>query len=151
MGALTVAVVTKPFAFEGKRRMAQAEQGLAELAESVDTLITIPNERLMQFVDKSTSFFEAFRMADDILRQAVQGICDIITIPGIINRDFADMKTIMKGMGYAVMGTAVASGDNRAVEAAHQAINQPAARRRQHQRRPRDSDQHHWIQQSALA
>ena len=125
LGSLTVAVVTKPFAFEGKRRMAQAEQGLAELSEAVDTVICIPNERLMQFVDKGTSFFEAFRIADDILRQGVQGISDIITITGIINRDFADIKTIMKGMGYAVMGTAVASGENRAVEATNRAIASP--------------------------
>jgi cell division protein FtsZ len=125
LGALTIAVVTKPFAFEGKRRMTQAEQGLAELSDAVDTVICIPNERLMQFVDKGTSFFEAFRIADDILRQGVQGISDIITITGIINRDFADIKTIMKGMGYAVMGTAVASGANRAVEAANRAISSP--------------------------
>ena len=125
LGALTVAVVTKPFAFEGKRRMAQAEQGLGELSEHVDTVICIPNERLMQFVDAGTSFFEAFRIADDILRQAVQGISDIITITGIINRDFADIKTIMEGMGYAVMGTATASGENRAVSATHQAIASP--------------------------
>ncbi|MGD1154504.1 MAG: cell division protein FtsZ [Terriglobia bacterium] len=125
LGALTVAVVTKPFAFEGKRRMIQAEQGLAELSQAVDTLICIPNERLMQFVDKGTSFFEAFRIADDILRQGVQGISDIITITGIINRDFADIKTIMEGMGYAVMGTAVASGENRAVEATNRAIASP--------------------------
>jgi cell division protein FtsZ len=125
MGALTVAVVTKPFAFEGKRRMMQAELGLAELSQAVDTVICIPNERLMQFVDKGTSFFEAFRIADDILRQGVQGISDIITITGIINRDFADIKTIMEGMGYAVMGTAVASGENRAVEATNLAMASP--------------------------
>ncbi|HMD96730.1 MAG TPA: cell division protein FtsZ [Terriglobia bacterium] len=125
MGSLTVAVVTKPFAFEGKRRMTQAEQGLAELSEAVDTVICIPNERLMQFVDKGTSFFEAFRKADDVLRQGVQGISDIITITGIINRDFADVKTIMEGMGYAVMGTAVASGENAAVEATNRAISSP--------------------------
>ena len=125
LNALTVAVVTKPFAFEGKRRMTQAEQGLAELSEAVDTVISIPNERLMQFVDKGTSFFEAFRIADDILRQGVQGISDIITITGIINRDFADIKTIMQGMGYAVMGTAAASGENRAVEATNRAISSP--------------------------
>ncbi|HEV2423570.1 MAG TPA: cell division protein FtsZ [Terriglobia bacterium] len=125
LGALTVAVVTKPFAFEGKRRMMQAEQGLAELSEHVDTVICIPNERLMQFVDKGTSFFEAFRIADDILRQGVQGISDIITITGIINRDFADIKTIMEGMGYAVMGTATASGEGRAVSATRQAIESP--------------------------
>src|SRR5712692_1215567 len=125
LGALTVAVVTKPFAFEGKRRMTQAEQALAELSAAVDTVICIPNERLMQFVDKGTSFFEAFRIADDILRQGVQGISDIITITGIINRDFAEIKTIMKGMGYAVMGTAIASGANRATEAANRAISSP--------------------------
>ena len=125
LGALTVAVVTKPFAFEGKRRMLQAEQALAELVGCVDTVIVIPNERLMDTVEKGTSFFEAFRIADDILRQAVQGISDIITVPGIINRDFADVKTIMHGQGYAVMGTAVASGSNRAVDAANRAINSP--------------------------
>ncbi|HUY14453.1 MAG TPA: cell division protein FtsZ [Terriglobia bacterium] len=123
--ALTIAVVTKPFAFEGKRRMQQAEQGLEELSGAVDTVICIPNERLMQFVDKGTSFFEAFRIADDILRQGVQGISDIITITGIINRDFADIKTIMQGMGYAVMGTATASGEDRAVEATNRAISSP--------------------------
>ncbi len=125
LGSLTVAVVTKPFAFEGKRRMLQAEQALAELIGCVDTVIVIPNERLMDTVERGTSFFEAFRIADDILRQAVQGISDIITIPGIINRDFADVKTIMHGMGYAVMGTAVASGSNRATEAANRAIKSP--------------------------
>jgi cell division protein FtsZ len=124
LGALVVAVVTKPFPFEGKRRMKQAEQGIAELAESVDTLLTIPNERLL-ILDKSTSFFEAFKVADDILRQGVQGISDIITIPGIINRDFADVKTVMKSMGYALMGTAVATGDDRARQAAYQAISSP--------------------------
>ena len=125
LGSLTVAVVTKPFAFEGKRRMQQAEQALAELVGCVDTVIVIPNERLMECVEHGTSFFESFRIADDILRQAVQGISDIITIPGIINRDFADVKTIMAGQGYAVMGTAVASGTNRAVDAANRAINSP--------------------------
>jgi cell division protein FtsZ len=125
LGALTVAVVTKPFAFEGKRRMLQAEEGLAELSQGVDTVICIPNERLMQYVDKGTSFFEAFRIADDVLRQGVQGISDIITITGIINRDFADIKTIMEGMGYAVMGTAVARGENRAVEATNRAMVSP--------------------------
>jgi cell division protein FtsZ len=125
LGALTVAVVTKPFAFEGRRRMAQAEYGLSELSQAVDTVICIPNERLMDFVDKGTSFFEAFRIADDILRQGVQGISDIITITGIINRDFADIKTIMEGMGYAVMGTAIGRGDNRAVDATNQAIASP--------------------------
>ena len=125
LGALTVAVVTKPFMFEGKRRQQQAEQALSELVACVDTVIVIPNERLMETVEAGTSFFEAFRIADDILRQAVQGISDIITIPGIINRDFADVRTIMQGQGYAVMGTAVASGANRAVDAANRAINSP--------------------------
>ncbi len=125
LGALTVAVVTKPFAFEGKRRMMQAEQGLAELSDAVDTVICIPNERLMQYVDRGTSFLEAFRIADDILRQGVQGISDIITITGIINRDFADIKTVMEGMGYAVMGTAVATGESRAVDATNRAISSP--------------------------
>jgi cell division protein FtsZ len=125
LGALTVGVVTKPFAFEGRRRMTQAEFGLSELSQAVDTVICIPNERLMEFVDKGTSFFEAFRIADDILRQGVQGISDIITITGIINRDFADIKTIMEGMGYAVMGTAIGRGDHRAVDATNQAIASP--------------------------
>ena len=125
LGALTVAVVTKPFAFEGKRRMTQAEQGLTELIGAVDTVIVIPNERLMETVERGTSFFDAFRIADDILRQAVQGISDIITVPGIINRDFADVKAIMQGQGYAVMGTAVATGSNRAVDAANRAISSP--------------------------
>ena len=125
LGALSVAVVTKPFAFEGKRRMLQAEQALQELVGVVDTVIVIPNERLMETVEPGTSFFDAFRIADDILRQAVQGISDIITVPGIINRDFADVKAIMHGQGYAVMGTAVATGHNRAVDAANRAISSP--------------------------
>jgi cell division protein FtsZ len=125
LGALTVAVVTKPFLFEGKRRQQQAEEALAELIGSVDTVIVIPNERLLETVEAGTSFFESFRIADDVLRQAVQGISDIITIPGIVNRDFADVRTIMQGQGYAVMGTAVASGGNRAVDAANRAINSP--------------------------
>ncbi len=124
MGALTVAVVTKPFAFEGKRRMQQAERGLAELIASVDTVIVIPNEKLLA-VAQDAGFFESFRIADDILRQGVQGISDIITIPGIINRDFADVKAIMAGMGYAVMGTSQAKGENRAIEAAQMAIASP--------------------------
>src|SRR2546425_13191301 len=125
LGALSVAVVTKPFAFEGKRRMMQAEQALQDLIGAVDTVIVIPNERLMETVERGTSFFDAFRIADDILRQAVQGISDIITVPGIINRDFADVKAIMSGQGYAVMGTAVATGSNRAVDAANRAIASP--------------------------
>jgi cell division protein FtsZ len=124
MGALTVAVVTKPFAFEGKRRMQQAERGISELMESVDTTIVIPNEKLLA-VAENAGFFESFRIADDILRQGVQGISDIITIPGIINRDFADVKAIMAGMGYAVMGTATAAGEHRTVEAAQRAIASP--------------------------
>jgi cell division protein FtsZ len=124
MGALTVAVVTRPFAFEGKRRMQQAERGMQELLESVDTVIVIPNEKLLA-VAKDAGFFESFRIADDVLRQGVQGISDIITIPGVINRDFADVKTTMAGMGYAVMGTAMRSGANRAVEAAMAAMASP--------------------------
>src|SRR6201997_3905928 len=124
MGALTVAVVTKPFSFEGKRRMQQAERGISELMESVDTTIVIPNEKLLA-VAEDAGFFESFRIADDILRQGVQGISDIITIPGIINRDFADVKTTMAGMGQAVMGTAVRAGENRAIEAAQAAMASP--------------------------
>ena len=124
MGALTVAVVTRPFAFEGKRRMMQAERGMQELLESVDTLIVIPNEKLLA-VAKDAGFFESFRIADDVLRQGVQGISDIITITGIINRDFADVKTTMAGMGYAVMGTASRGGSNRAVDAAMAAMASP--------------------------
>jgi cell division protein FtsZ len=124
MGILTVAVVTCPFSFEGKRRLRQAEQGLKELIESVDTMIVIPNEKLLA-VARDAGFFESFRIADDVLRQGVQGISDIITIPGIINRDFADVRTTMAGMGYAVMGTAVRSGANRATEAAQAAMASP--------------------------
>jgi cell division protein FtsZ len=124
MGALTVAVVTRPFAFEGKRRMMQAERGMQELLDSVDTVIVIPNEKLLA-VAKDAGFFESFRIADDVLRQGVQGISDIITIPGVINRDFADVRTTMAGMGYAVMGTASRSGANRAVDAAIAAMASP--------------------------
>ncbi len=124
MGILTVAVITRPFAFEGKRRLQQAERGLKELIESVDTMIVIPNEKLLA-VAKDAGFFESFRIADDVLRQGVQGISDIITIPGIINRDFADVKTTMAGMGHAVMGTAVRAGENRAIEAAQAAMASP--------------------------
>jgi cell division protein FtsZ len=124
MGALTVAVVTRPFSFAGKRRMQQAERGMAELLEGVDTMIVIPNEKLLA-VAKDAGFFESFRVADDVLLQGVQGISDIITIPGIINRDFADVKTTMAGMGYAVMGTAVRSGENRAIAAAQAAMASP--------------------------
>jgi cell division protein FtsZ len=125
LGALTVAVVTKPFGFEGKRRRVQAEQGIRALRDTVDTLITIPNERLLNFVERGTSLGDAFKMADDILRQAVQGISDLITVPGEINLDFADVRTIMHGMGMALMGTGVSSGEHRAVEAAQRAISSP--------------------------
>lgn len=125
LDALTVAVVTKPFGFEGPRRMRLADQGLSKLAGTVDTVIAIPNDRLLALVPRGTSFFEAFKLADDLLRQAVQGISDIITTPGLINRDFSDIKSIMVGMGYAMLGTAIARGENAAVEAARQAISCP--------------------------
>ena len=124
-GALVVAVVTKPFAFEGRRRRAQADEGLAALRQVVDTVITIPNDKLLHTVEKGTPLAEAFQMADDILRQAVQGISDLITVPGEINLDFADVKTIMSGMGMALMGTGIAEGERRAVEAAQRAISSP--------------------------
>ena len=125
IGALTVAVVTKPFVFEGRRRMELAEQGLEELRGAVDTLITIPNERLLNFVERGTPLSEAFRIADDVLRQAVQGISDLITVPGEVNVDFADVKAIMTGMGMALMGTGVAKGESRALDAAQRAISSP--------------------------
>jgi cell division protein FtsZ len=125
LGALTVAVVTKPFGFEGRRRLQYAERGVEELRNAVDTLITIPNERLLNFVERGTPLFEAFRIADDVLRQAVQGISDLITIPGEINVDFADVRTIMTGMGMALMGTGIAKGEHRALEAAQRAISSP--------------------------
>jgi cell division protein FtsZ len=125
VGALTVAVVTKPFSFEGSRRRGVAEEGIQQLGEHVDTLITIPNDRLLKFVERNTSFTEAMSIADDVLRQAVQGIADIITVPGLINRDFADVRTVMKGMGHAIMGVGTSSGEHRAVEAAQQAIASP--------------------------
>jgi cell division protein FtsZ len=122
---LTVAVVTLPFSLEGKHRMAQAQEGLAQLRESVDSVIAIPNDRLLQSVARNTPVTEAFRVADDVLRQAVQGISDIITVPGQINLDFADVRAVMKGMGQAVMGTGVGQGENRATEAAQRAISNP--------------------------
>src|SRR5215217_2041818 len=125
LNALTVAVVTKPFHFEGKRRMEQSEQGLRELRECVDTVITIPNERLLHTVERGVSLSDSFRVADDVLRQAVQGISDLITVPGLINLDFADVKSIMQGMGMALMGAGRASGENRAIEATQQAISSP--------------------------
>ena len=125
LNALTVAVVTKPFAFEGPRRMKAAEKGLADIGGTVDTVISVPNERLLELVPKGTSFFEAFRLADDILRQAVQGIADIIMTPGLINRDFSDIRAIMLGMGYAMMGSASARGEGASIEAARKSISSP--------------------------
>src|SRR3989441_7755717 len=125
LDALTVAVVTKPFHFEGRRRMQQAEHGLRELRECVDTVITIPNERLLHTVQKDSSLADSFAVADDVLRQAVQGISDLITVPGLINLDFADVKSIMQGMGMALMGAGRARGENRAIEATQQAISSP--------------------------
>ncbi|MEZ5319397.1 MAG: cell division protein FtsZ [Vicinamibacterales bacterium] len=125
LGALTVAVVTKPFRFEGRKRHLQAEQGLRDLAESVDTMITIPNERLLATVDRSTSMSAAFETADDVLRQAIQGISDLILVPGLINLDFADVKTTMSRMGMAIMGTGVATGADRARAAATAAVSSP--------------------------
>ena len=125
LGALTIAVVTKPFKFEGKKRLAQADRGLAALRECVDTIITIPNERLLTIIDRGTTLPEAFATADDVLRQAIQGISDLILVPGLINLDFADVKTIMSGMGMAMMGTGVMSGENRTIEAAKAAISSP--------------------------
>ncbi|MEE8348552.1 MAG: cell division protein FtsZ [Acidobacteriota bacterium] len=125
LGALTVAVVTKPFDFEGKKRMNQAEQSLVDLKDGADTVITIPNQRLLTAVPPQMSLVDAFKFADDVLRQAVQGISDLITVPGVINLDFADVKTIVTGMGMALMGTGVAEGDGRAETAARKAINSP--------------------------
>jgi cell division protein FtsZ len=125
LGALTIAVVTKPFRFEGRKRAMQAEVGLEQLRECVDTVITIPNERLLSIIDRKTSLTEAFTMADDVLRQAIQGISDLILVPGLINLDFADVKTIMSGMGVAMMGTGVAEGDGRAMMAAQKAVSSP--------------------------
>jgi cell division protein FtsZ len=125
LGALTIGVVTKPFSFEGNRRKLVAEKAADELRAKVDTLITIPNDRLKDVVQKNTSIVDAFRVVDDVLRQGVQGISDIITVPGLINLDFADVRTIMKDAGSALMGIGRASGENRAVEAARQAIASP--------------------------
>jgi cell division protein FtsZ len=125
LGALTVGVVTRPFGFEGRRRAEQAHIGIEELREQVDTLIVIENDRLLQVVEKKTSIIDAFRMADDILRQGVQGITDLITVPGIVNLDFADVRAIMTEAGSALMGIGTASGENRAAEAAHTAVSSP--------------------------
>ncbi len=125
LGALTIAVVTKPFRFEGRKRALQAEAGLEQLRECVDTVITIPNERLLSIIDSKTSLTQAFTMADDVLRQAIQGISDLILVPGLINLDFADVKTIMSGMGVAMMGTGIAEGESRAMLAAQKAVSSP--------------------------
>ena len=125
VGALTVGVVTKPFDFEGNRRRKQADEGIEELKRAVDTLIVIPNQRLLSFIGKQTSLMQAFKEVDDVLRRAVCSISDLIVIPGLINLDFADVKTIMSGMGKALMGSGIASGENRAVEAAQNAISSP--------------------------
>jgi cell division protein FtsZ len=125
LGALTVAVVTKPFTFEGKKRLTHAEEGIRDLRETVDTLISIPNERLLYAMDADALLEDSFRYADDVLCQAVQGISDIITMPGIVNVDFADVRTIMGGKGMALMGTGIAEGQNRAIEAAQRAISSP--------------------------
>jgi cell division protein FtsZ len=125
LGALTVAVVTKPFPFEGRRRTEQAERGLEELRDCVDSVITIPNERLLATIDRSTTMSDAFAAADDVLRQAIQGISDLILVPGLINLDFADVTTVMSGMGLAIMGTGVGQGDTKAVDAASSAISSP--------------------------
>ena len=125
LGALTVGVVTRPFSFEGKRRQTYASNGITTMKDAVDTLIVIPNDRLLEIVDKSTPMLEAFKEADNVLRQGVQGISDLIAVPGLINLDFADVKTIMSNKGSALMGIGIASGENRAAEAAKKAINSP--------------------------
>jgi cell division protein FtsZ len=125
LGALTVAVVTKPFLFEGRRRATQAERGLAELRDCVDSVITIPNERLLASIDRLTTMSDAFAASDDVLRQAIQGISDLILVPGLINLDFADVTTIMSGMGLAIMGTGVGHGETKAVDAANSAMSSP--------------------------
>ncbi len=125
MGILTIGVVTKPFTFEGKKRLSQAERGIESLKGKVDTLVVIPNDKLLQIIDRKTSIVDAFKMADDVLRQGVQGISDLIAIPGLVNLDFADVKTIMLNTGMAHMGIGIASGENRAEDAAKQAIQSP--------------------------
>ena len=125
LGALTVAVVTKPFKFEGTKRQAQAADGIESLRQNCDTVIVIPNDRLLEVLDEKTTMLDAFRIADDVLRQGVQGICDLITMPGLINLDFADVKTIMKDAGSALMGIGFATGDDRAVRAAESALSSP--------------------------
>ncbi|MHB8492624.1 MAG: cell division protein FtsZ [Solirubrobacteraceae bacterium] len=125
IGALTVAIVTKPFGFEGSRRIAQAEQGIESLAKEVDTLITVPNDRLLSVLDRQTTMVDAFRVADDVLRQGVQGISDLVTLPGLINLDFADVRTIMSDAGNALLGIGMGVGETRAIDAAQQAISSP--------------------------
>ena len=143
LGALTVAVVTKPFQFEGKRRNSQAEAGIAELRKMVDTLIIVPNQRLLSLGGRNISLLEAFKKADDILYHAVKGISDLIMVPGLINLDFADVKTIMAEMGMALMGTGTASGENRAVEAAQTGDLLAASGGQHHPGRPRRPSEHH--------
>src|SRR5204862_6044262 len=125
LGSLTVGIVTRPFQFEGTRRRDQAEAGIAALAEEVDTLIVVPNNRLLSVLDRNTSMVEAFRVADDVLRQGVQGISDLVTLPGLINLDFADVRTIMSEAGSALLGIGMGAGDNRALQAAEQAVASP--------------------------
>ena len=125
LGALTVGIVTKPFGFEGSRRREQAEDGVQALADEVDTLIVVPNNRLLSVLDKQTSMVDAFRVADDVLRQGVQGISDLVTLPGLINLDFADVRTIMSEAGNALLGIGMGTGDKRAIEAAEQAVSSP--------------------------
>ena len=138
LGALTISVVTKPFAFEGKQRMKNAEMGISDLKQRVDTLVVIPNDRLLQVVSKGTTMLEAFRIADDVLRQGIQGISDLIAVPALINLDFADVKTVMESGGMAHMGIGTGKGENRMVEAAEERHLQPAA-----------GDQHRWCPRGA--
>jgi cell division protein FtsZ len=125
LGALTVGIVTRPFQFEGSRRRDQAESGIGALGEEVDTLIVVPNNRLLTVLDRSTSMVDAFRVADDVLRQGVQGISDLVTLPGLINLDFADVRTIMSGAGTALLGIGMGTGERRALDAAEQAVSSP--------------------------
>src|SRR6202030_3293706 len=125
VGALTVAIVTKPFGFEGSRRSEQAEHGVVALADEVDTMIVVPNDRLLAVLDKQTAMVEAFRVADDVLRQGVQGISDLVTLPGLINLDFADVRTIMSEAGTALLGIGMGTGDRRAIDAAEHAVSSP--------------------------
>ena len=143
VGALVVGVVTKPFSFEGMNRMQKAEEGIAELKKNVDALIVIPNERLLNLAEKRTTLLDSFRVADGVLGQAVKGISDVVMVPGYVNVDFADVKTVMSIRGRAVMGTGIGRGECRAVDAAHAGDREPAAGGRFHQGRPRRAHQHH--------